>query len=53
VKNPNGQSISYVATFAAAAEEPPHKKEGFFAKLKEKVTFHHHPKPAEDEAVAV
>jgi hypothetical protein len=38
---------------ADTTEEPPHKKEGFFAKLKEKVTFHHHPKPAEDEAVAV
>jgi hypothetical protein len=39
--------------FAAAAEEPSPKKEGFFAKLKDKITFHHHPKPAEDEAVAV
>jgi hypothetical protein len=38
---------------ADTTEEPSPKKEGFFAKLKDKITFHHHPKPAEDEAVAV
>ncbi len=35
--------------YAAEEEEEPPKKEGFFSKLKDTVTFHHHPKSAETD----
>jgi hypothetical protein len=35
--------------YAAEEAEEPHKKEGFFSKFKDTITFHHHHKSAETD----